>query len=157
MICGLSVKTFFLNYFCYLKLLPRTMGSNSDSGVIAAVGQSLSRVQLFVTPRTARLPFLHYLPEFAQIYVYLSLWCHPTISFSIALFSCLQSFPEWRSLPMSQIFALGGQSIGASASASVFPMNIQGWLPLGLTGLVSLLSKGLSGLLQHHNSKASIH
>ena len=73
MICGLSVKTFFLNYFCYLKLLPRTMGSNSDSGVIAAVGQSLSRVQLFVTPRTARLPFLHYLPEFAQIHVYLSL------------------------------------------------------------------------------------
>ena len=58
---------------------------------------------------------------------------------------------------MSQLFALGGQSIRASASASVFSMNIQGWFPLGLTGLVSLLSKELSDLLQHHSSKASIH
>ena len=57
---------------------------------------------------------------------------------------CLQSFPASGSFPMSSIFGLGGQSIAASASASVFPRNIQGWFPLGLTGLISLLSKGLS-------------
>ena len=57
---------------------------------------------------------------------------------------------------MSQFFTSSGQSIGVSASASVLPMNIQDWFPLGLTGLISLLSKGLSNLLQHHSSKASI-
>ena len=56
---------------------------------------------------------------------------------------------------MSQLFAWGGQNIGASASASVLPMNIQGWFPLGLTGLISLQSKGLKSLLEHHSSKAS--
>ena len=58
--------------------------------------------------------------------------------------SCLQSLPASRSFPMSQSFASGGQSIGVSASASVFPMNIQHWFPLGLTGLISLQSKGFS-------------
>ena len=71
-------------------------------------------------------------------------WCHPTISSSVIPFSCLQSFPASGSFPMSQFFTSGGQSIGTSASASVLPMNIQGWFPLGLTGLISLLSKGLS-------------
>ena len=75
----------------------------------------------------------------------LSQWCHPTISSSFAPFSsCLQSFPATGSFPMSQFFTLGGQSIGASASASVLPMNIQDWFPLGLTGWISLQSKGLS-------------
>ena len=70
---------------------------------------------------------------------------HPTISFSIILFSsCLQPFPASWSFPMSQFLASGGQSIGASASASVFPMNIQDWFPLGLTALISLQSKELS-------------
>ena len=74
-----------------------------------------------------------------------SLWCHPIISSSVVPFSsCLQSFPASGSFPMSQFFASGGQSIGASASASVLPMNIQGWCPLGLTALISLQSKGLS-------------
>ena len=74
-----------------------------------------------------------------------SQWCHPTISPSVILFSfCLQSFPASRSFPMSQFFASGGQSIGVPASASVFPMNIQNWFPLGWTGWISLLSKGLS-------------
>ena len=75
----------------------------------------------------------------------LSQWCHPATSFSVALFSsCPQSFPASGSFPMSRLFATVGQSIGASASASsVFPMNIQGWFPLGLIGLISLLSKGL--------------
>ena len=57
---------------------------------------------------------------------------------------------------MSELFTSGGQSTGASASASVLPMNIQGSFPLGLTGLISLLSKGLKSLLQHHSSKALI-
>ena len=75
----------------------------------------------------------------------LSRWCHPTISSPVVLFSsCLQSFPESGSIPVSRLFASSGQSIGASASASVLPINIQGWFPLGLTGLISLLSKGLS-------------
>ena len=72
-------------------------------------------------------------------------WCHPTISSSaIPFFSCLQSFPASGSLQMSQFFALGGQSIGVSALASVLLMNIQDWFPLGCTGLISLQSKGLS-------------
>ena len=75
----------------------------------------------------------------------LSWWCHPTISSSVALFSsCLQSFPASGSFPMSQFFASGGRSIGASASASVLPMNIQNWFPLGWTDWISLQSKGLS-------------
>ena len=75
----------------------------------------------------------------------LSWWCHPTISSSVIPFSsCLQSFPVSGSFSMSQFFASGSQSIGASASASVLSMNIQGWFPLGLTGLISLQSKGLS-------------
>ena len=70
---------------------------------------------------------------------------NPIISSSIIPFcSCLQYFPAWRSFPMSRLFTSGGQSIGASASASVLPMNIQDWFPLGLTDLISLLSKGLS-------------
>ena len=74
----------------------------------------------------------------------LTQWCYQTISSSVIPFFCLQSFAESGSFLMSQIFASGGQSIGASASPSVFPMNIQGWLPLGLTVLISLLSKRLS-------------
>ena len=74
----------------------------------------------------------------------LSQWCHPTISSSFVPFSCLQSFPASGSFPMSRLFTSGGQSIGDSASASVLPMNIQGWFPLGLTGFISLQSKGLS-------------
>ena len=69
----------------------------------------------------------------------LSWWCHPTISSSVVPFSsCLQSFPASGSFQMSQFFTSGGQSIGASASASVLPMNIQDWFPLGWTGWISL-------------------
>jgi len=75
----------------------------------------------------------------------LSRWCHPTVSSSVIPFSfCLQSFPASGSFQMSQLFASRGQSIGASASVSVLPMNIQDWFPLGLTGLISLESKGPS-------------
>ena len=75
----------------------------------------------------------------------LSRWCHPTISSSVAPFSShLQSFPASGSFPMSQLFASGGHSTGASSSTSVLPMNSQAWFPLGLAGLISSLSKGLS-------------
>ena len=71
--------------------------------------------------------------------------CHPTISSSVVHFSCLlQSFPASGSFQMNQFFTSGGQSIGVSASVSFLPMNIQDWFPLGLTGLISLWSKGLS-------------
>ena len=74
----------------------------------------------------------------------LSWWCHPTISSSAIPFSsCLQSFPASGSFQMSHFFKSCGQSIGVSASASALPINIQDWLPLGLTGLISLESKGL--------------
>ena len=86
----------------------------------------------------------------------LSQWCHPTISSSVVPFSCLQSFPISGSFQISQFFISGGQSIRVSASASVLPMNIQDWFPLGWTGWISLQSKGLKSLLQHHSSKASV-
>ena len=71
----------------------------------------------------------------------LSRWCHPTISSSVDPFSsCPQSFPASGSFQMSPLFASGGQSIGASVSSSVLPMNIQDWFPLGLTGMISLQS-----------------
>ena len=75
----------------------------------------------------------------------LSQWCHPTISSSvIPFFSHLQSFPASGPFPTSQLFASEGQSIGVSASTSVLPMNTQDWFPLGLTGWISLQSKGLA-------------
>ena len=75
----------------------------------------------------------------------LTRWCHPTIPSSVVLFSsCLQSFPALESFPMSRLSLTDGKSIGVSASASVLPMNNQDWFPLGLTGLISLLSRVLS-------------
>ena len=75
----------------------------------------------------------------------LSWWCQPTISSSVVPFSsCLQSFPASGSFLMSQLFASGGQNIAASASASILPMNIQDWFPLGCTGWITSQSKGLS-------------
>ena len=78
----------------------------------------------------------------------LSWWCRPTISLSVVpVSSCLQSFPASAFFLMSQVFASGSQNIGASASASVLPMNTQDWFPLGSTGLISLQSKWLSRVL----------
>ena len=92
----------------------------------------------------ARLPCPSPSPGVCSNSCPLSQWCHPTISSSVVPFSCLQSFPASGSFLMSQLFASGGQSIGASASASVLPMNFQDWFPLGWTGWISLQSKGLS-------------
>ena len=92
---------------------------------------------------TPGFPVHHQLPELTQTQVHqvgdAIQPSHPLIPFS-----CLQSFPATGSSQMSQFFASGGQNIGVSASASVLPMNIQDWFPLGLTGLISLQSKGLA-------------
>ena len=112
------------------------------------VVQLLSCVCLFATPWTAAcqasLSFTisQILLKLMSIELVMA-WCHPTISSSVLPFSCLKSFPASGSFPMSRLFALGGQSIEASALASILPVNIQGWFPLWLTGLI-LQSKGLS-------------
>ena len=93
----------------------------------------------------ARLPWPSPSPRACSNSCPLIRWCHPTISSSVIPFSShLQSFPASGSFPVSRLFTSGGQSIGASASASVLPMNIQNWFPLWLTGLIFLQSKGLS-------------
>ena len=107
--------------------------------------QSLSCVRLFVTPQHTRPPCPSPTPGVYSNSCPLSQWCHPTMLSSVIPFSsCLQSFPASGSFPVSRFFASGGQSIGISASASVLPMNIQDWFPLGWTSLTSLQSKGLS-------------
>ena len=128
---------------------------NQVPHIYGTIVQSLGCVWLFATPWTAA----HQTPlsftiswgllklmsiDSVMLFKHLTLFCP---------FSCPQSFSATGSFPMSWLFALSGQNIGASAS--VFPMHIQGWFPLGLTGFISLLSKGLSSLLQH-NWKASI-
>ena len=93
----------------------------------------------------ARIPCPSPTPQACSIPCPSSQWCHPTISSSVIPFSSqLQSFPASGSFPMSHLFASGGQSIGASASASILPMNIQDWFSLGLIDLILLLSKGVS-------------
>ena len=110
--------------------------------------QSLSCVQFCACDptdcSTPGFPVHHQLPELT-LNSCPSGWCHPTNSSSVIPFSpCLQSDPAKGSLPMSQFFTSGGQSIRGSASASVLPMNIQELFPLGWTGWISLQSKGLS-------------
>ena len=100
----------------------------------------------------ARLPCFSLSPGVCPNSCSLSQWCHPTISSSVASFSsCHQSFLASGSFPMSWLFISGEQLIGASASASVLPMNIQYWYPLGLTSLISLQSKGVSRVFSTTN------
>ena len=116
--------------------------SNTEQSV-----QSLSCVQLFALYRLqhAWFPCPSPTPRACSDSWPSSWWCHPTISSSVVPFySCLWSFPASGSFPVSQFFASGGQSIGASVSASVLPMNTQDWFSLGWTGWISLQSKGLS-------------
>ena len=115
--------------------------------------QLLSHVQLFVATWTVACQASLLINNFQMCSnsCPLGWWCHPTISSSVAsLSSCLQSFPESGSFPMSWLFASGGQSIGTSASASVLPMNIQDWFFLGWTGLFSLQSRGLSRVFSNN-------
>ena len=96
-------------------------------------------------PQHARPPCLSPTPGVYPNPCPSSWWCHPAISFSVVpFFSCAQSLPASGSFPMSQLFSSGGQSIGASASALILPMNNQDWFPLGWTGWISLQFKGLS-------------
>ena len=110
------------------------------------ITQSLSHAQLFATLWTAALQALlsSTIPWVCSNSCPLSWGCYLTMSSSAAPFFCLQSFPASGSFPMSQFFASDGQRIGVSASASVLPMNVQDWFPLGWTGSISLQSKGLS-------------
>ena len=100
-------------------------------------------------------PILHHLPEFAKTHVH---WVGDGIqpSHSLPASPCPQSFPASGSFLVSWLFSSDGQSIGASASALVLPMNIQDGFYLGLTGLISLQSRGLSGVFQYHSSKILI-
>ena len=123
------------------------MSLKSITKMLPVVFQSLSHVQLFATPWTTahQVPRPSLSPGVCSNSHSLSWWYHLTISSSVAPFSsCPQSFPTSGSSPMNWLFASGGQNIVVSASALVLPMNIQGWFPLGLTGLISLLSKRLS-------------
>ena len=100
-----------------------------------------------------RLPWPSLSPGVCANWCPLSQWCHPTISSSAAPFSfCLHSFPASGSFSVSQFLASGGQSIGVSASASVLPMNIQDWFPLGWTGCISLQSKGLWRVFSNYSA-----
>ena len=119
-------------------LKPNGFSLRSSGGVCFSSVQSLSCVRLFATPRTATwqasLSITN--PGACSNSCPLSQWCHSTISSSVIPFSsCLQFFPPSRSFHMRQFFTSGGQSVGASASASVLPMNIQDRFPLGWTGL----------------------
>ena len=141
----LSLKI-YITFITELEHEHRILGSKYSSHFV--VVQLLSCDQLCPTLSSSMdcsmpgFPVLHYLPELAQTHVH---WfgdaiqpSHPLTPFS----SCPQCFPALGSFPVSQPFTSGGQSIGASASALVLPMNTQGWFSLGLTGLISLLSKG---------------
>ena len=149
--------------------------NNSSSGFLA--GTTNSRADLFITLlqckkifktfglqfshsvmfdslqlhrlQHARLPCPSPSPSTCSSFCPSSWGCHPTISSSIIPFSCLPSFPASGYFPMRWFFTSGDQSIGVSASASVLPMNIQDWFPLGLTGLIAMQSKGLSRIFSN--------
>ena len=133
------------------RILPTVRGksSNDVANVVAllcwSVAKSCSTLCDPMDCSTPVLPCLSLSPRVFSNSCPFSQWCYLTISSSATFFSFyLQSFPASGYFPVSQLFASGGQSIGASASASVLPVNIQGWFSLGLTCLIFLLSKGLS-------------
>ena len=118
-------------YFCYVQF--------------SSVTQSSSALLQYHGLQHARLPCPSPTPGVYSNSCPLSQWCHLTISSSVGPFtSCLQSFPTSGSFPRNQFFTSGGQNIRDSASPSVLPMNIQDRFPWGLTGWISLQSKGLS-------------
>ena len=160
-VVSLELKIVAVMYFSHLRVVLAFVHVNSVSNALPILSmpvwqnlfiylssvQSLSRVRLFVTPRTAAHLVSLSITNSRKLLKFIpsSQWCHPTISSSVVPFSsCLQSFPASDSFPLSQFFASGGRSIGASASAPALPVNIQDWSPLGWTGWISLQSKGLS-------------
>ena len=130
------------------------------SSDILVVVQSLSRVWLIANPidcSTPGFPVLHHLPELAQTHVH---WVSDTIQLScliVPFSSRLQSFPASGSFLISRLFTSGGQSTGDLASASVLLMNIEGWSPLGLTGLISFQSKGFSKVFSNTKKSSQKH
>ena len=139
----ISLRMYSMPLSCSLKKL------NKFHVLYVVVIQSPSRVQLFSPHglQHARLTCPSTSPEVCPSSCTLHQWCHPAISSSDALFSfCPQSFSASGTFPMSQLFTSDGQNTGDSASASVLPTSIQGSFPLRLTGLISLLCKGLSGV-----------
>ena len=125
-----------MSYMLYSQLITNQFSSVAQSCLTLCDPMNRSTPGLPVHPPTPRV-YSNSCPS--------SQWCHPAISSSVVPFSsCLKSFPASWSFPMSPFFTSGGQSIEASASTSVLPMNIQDWFPLGWTGLTSLQSKRLS-------------
>ena len=131
----------------WLDNITKRIKKNHNRILLLCCAYLLNHVQLFVTPWTPACQatlsftiswcFAQLMPTDSVMPSNQLILCHPSSS-------CPQSFPAWGSFPVSQLFASGGQSPGASASAPVLPVNIQGWFPLGLTGWISLQSKGLS-------------
>ena len=153
----LSFSIFFTNSIIPTSTLNNTyclLTNTKNYSVYQTLQFSCSVVSNFLQPHElqhARLPCLSPTPRACWNSCPLSQWCHPTISPSAVPFSSyLQSFPASGYFPMRQFFAPGGQSIiGALASVSVLPMNIQDWFPLGWTILISLQSKGLSRIFSN--------
>ena len=132
-----------LNLSQHQGLFQHTISPISSVNICCSVPQSCPTLHNFMDCSMPGFPVLHHNPGACSNLRPLSWWCHPTVLSSVIPFSsCLQSFPASGAFPMSQLFASGGQSIGVSAS--VLSMNIQDWFPLGLTGLISLQSNGLS-------------
>ena len=123
--------------------------------LVSSVAQSCPTLCDPMDCSTPVLPVHQQLPKFTQTHV---CWVGDAIqpSHPVVPSFCPQSFLKSGSFPVSYLFTSGGQSIGVSASASVLSINVQCWFPLGLTGLISLLSKGFSEVLQYHNLKASV-
>ena len=149
--CGFLLVRRFLSFCVYVISghgVPYPFSLLIPSYLYAAVQFSHSVVFDSLRPhelQNTRLPCPSPTPGACSNSCPLSQWCHPTSSSSVIPFSSyLQSFPASRFFPVSQFFMSAGQNIGASASASVLPMNIQDWFLWGLTGLISLQSKGLS-------------
>ena len=143
--------------FSALKTLWKSLSQLFSSVQFNSVSQSYPTICNPINCSMPGLPVHHQLPEFAHTHVH---WVSDAVQPSHPLWSpsppALKSFPASGSFPVSQFLASGGQNIGVSASTSVLPMNIQDWFPLGWTGQISLQSKGLSSLLQHHSSKTEI-
>ena len=144
--CYSSCLLFYLPFLPYLT--PSQVYQSLPGSQVGSVQFSCSVISDSLQPhglQYARLPCPSPTPGACSNSCPSSWWRYPTISsFVVRFFSCLQTFPASGSFPTSQLFASGGQSIGASVSASVLPVNIQDWFPLGLTGLISLQFKGLS-------------
>ena len=140
-----SIYVILVNGVCAIRYISVEVAANLK-GQISCCFSGTKSCATLCNPMDCSMPGFpvhHYLPDCWNSGP-LSQWCHPAISFSVTHFSCPQSFPASGSFPMSWLFKSGGQSTGASGSIAVLPVNIQGWFPLGLTGLISLQSKGLS-------------